>query len=120
MLRALSSGPGGTAPARRWSVSSTGGEMVRQLYLNQATLLSVLVTDRTLQDTRTGHQARGAVGWLTRQAKETPVTRTTPGIQPRPAANRDWPLAAGDSIRPGHMRRLLRGSRAGLCEDAFP
>jgi polyisoprenoid-binding protein YceI len=57
--------------------------MVRQLYLNQATLLSVLVTDRSLQDTRTGHQARGAVGWLTRKAKETPVTTTTPGIPPR-------------------------------------
>jgi len=57
MLHALSSGPGGTAPARRWSVSSTGGETVGQLYLmNQAILLSVLVTGRRLQDTRTAHR----------------------------------------------------------------
>jgi polyisoprenoid-binding protein YceI len=95
MLRALSSGPGGTAPA--WSVSSTGREMVRQLYLvNQTSLLSVLVTDRSLQKPagpRTGHQARGAIGWLTRQAKEMAVTTTTPGIQPRPGGQPR--LAAG-------------------------
>src|SRR3984885_2849228 len=95
MLRALSSGPGGTAPA--WSVSSTGREMARQLNLvNQTSLLSVLVTGRGLQEPagpRTGHLASGAVGWLTRQAKEIAVTTTTPGIQPRPGGQPR--LAAG-------------------------
>ena len=45
---------------------------------------------------------------------------TTPDIQLSQAGSRDWPPAAGGSIRHIRMRRLPRGSPAGRCEDACP